>query len=224
MIEVLVNGAAGRMGSEVVRSVMAEEGLEMAGAVDPGAAGKDLGEVVGCGHNGITIAPSLAEAFKVKKPDVVVDFTSPKVIYENAKFVLENGVNMVIGTTGLTAEQREELSAIAAKTGANGLVAPNFSLGAVLLMKVSAEISKYMPNAEIIELHHNHKYDAPSGTAKLTAERWQLPAPALRNLMKQRKAFPASAAVSMKALPSIPSACPVMWPIRKCSSAATGKS
>ena len=73
MIEVLVNGAAGRMGSEVVRSVMAEEGLEMAGAVDPGAAGKDLGEVVGCGHNGITIAPSLAEAFKVKKPDVVVD-------------------------------------------------------------------------------------------------------------------------------------------------------
>ena len=105
------------------------------------------------------------------KPDVIVDFTSPKVIYENAKYVLENGVNIVIGTTGLTVKQREELAGIAEKTGANGLVAPNFSLGAVLLMKVSAEISKYMPNAEIIELHHNHKYDAPSGTAKLTAEK-----------------------------------------------------
>ena len=109
MIEVLVNGASGRMGSEVVRSVMAEEGLAIAGAVDPAAAGKDLGEVVGIGHNGITISPNLEEAFKVKKPDVVVDFTSPKVIYENAKFVLSHGVNMVIGTTGLTADQRKEL-------------------------------------------------------------------------------------------------------------------
>ena len=104
MIEVLVNGASGRMGSEVVRSVMAEEGLAIAGAVDPAAAGQDLGEVVGIGHNGIIISPNLEEAFKVKKPDVVVDFTSPKVIYENVKFVLSHGVNMVIGTTGLTAD------------------------------------------------------------------------------------------------------------------------
>ena len=170
MIQVLVNGAAGRMGSEVVRSVLAEEGLEICGAVDIGAAGKDLGETIGVGHNGIVIDGSLADAFAKVKPDVVVDFTSPKVIYANAKYVLENGVNIVIGTTGLTADQRAELSVIAEKSGANGLVAPNFSLGAVLLMKVSAEISKYMPNAEIIELHHNHKYDAPSGTAKLTAE------------------------------------------------------
>lgn len=171
MIRVVVNGAAGRMGSEVVRSVMAEEGLEIVGAVDPGAAGKDLGETVGKGHNGIVISKSLDEEFSKEKPDVVVDFTSPKVIYENAKYVLTHGVNMVIGTTGLTADQRDELAKIAETTGANGLVAPNFSLGAVLLMKVSAEISRYMPNAEIIELHHNHKYDAPSGTAKLTAEK-----------------------------------------------------
>ena len=171
MIQVLVNGAAGRMGSEVVRSVIAEEGLEICGAVDIGAAGKDLGETIGIGHNGIVIAGSLDEAFAKIRPDVVVDFTSPKVIYANAKYVLENGANIVIGTTGLTAEQRAELSTIADKAGVNGLVAPNFSLGAVLLMKVSSEISKYMPNAEIIELHHNHKYDAPSGTAKLTAEK-----------------------------------------------------
>lgn len=171
MIHVLINGATGRMGSEVVRSVLQEEGLDIVAAVDPGAAGKDLGEALGMGNMGITIAPSLKEAFDKVNPDVVVDFTTPEVIFENARFVLEKGTNIVIGTTGLTAEQRDELSEISRRTGANGLVAPNFSLGAVLLMKTAAEIARYMPDAEIIELHHNHKYDAPSGTAKLTAEK-----------------------------------------------------
>lgn len=224
MIRVLVNGATGRMGSEVVRSVLAEDGLELCGGVDIGAAGNDLGEVIGIGHNGMTIDKTLEEAFAKGKPDVIVDFTSPKVIYENAKYVLENGVNIVIGTTGLTAKQREELAGIAEKTGANGLVAPNFSLGAVLLMKVSAEISKYMPNAEIIELHHNHKYDAPSGTAKLTAEKWQLPAPWNRKQMKQRKACRAFAAANTKGSPFILSASPAMWHIRKSSLVAMGRS
>lgn len=224
MIRVLVNGAAGRMGSEVVRSVLAEDGLELCGGVDIGAAGKDLGEVIGIGHNGMTIDKTLEEAFAKGKPDVIVDFTSPKVIYENAKYVLENGVNIVIGTTGLTAKQREELAGIAEKTGANGLVAPNFSLGAVLLMKVSAEISKYMPNAEIIELHHNHKYDAPSGTAKLTAEKWQLPAPWHRKRMKQRKACRAFVAANTKGSPFTLSASPAMWHIRKSSLVAMGRS
>ncbi len=171
MIKILVNGASGRMGSEVVRTVEKEDGLVLVGAVDPKYAGRDVGEVAGIGTKNILIASSLPEALKESKPDVVVDFTSPQVIYENAKMVLGAGVNMVIGTTGLTAEQREELSKIAESHHANCLIAPNFSLGAVLLMKVSAEIVKYMPNAEIIELHHNHKFDAPSGTAKLTAEK-----------------------------------------------------
>lgn len=171
MIQVLVNGAGGRMGSEVVRSVMNDPELEIIGAVDPGAAGKDLGEVIGMAPNGIIVESSVQEALEKVRPDVIVDFTNPKVIYENAKYILGHGVNLVVGTTGLTAEQRKELAAIAEQHQANGLVAPNFSLGAVLLMKVSAEIAKYMPNAEIIELHHNHKYDAPSGTAKLTAEK-----------------------------------------------------
>ena len=127
--------------------------------------------ITGSGNLGVLICRSLQEAFKLVKPDVVIDFTSPAVIYENAKLVLESGIHMVIGTTGLTSEQRNELAAVAEKNNANCLIAPNFSLGAVLLMKVSAEISKYLPNAEIIELHHNHKFDAPSGTAKLTAEK-----------------------------------------------------
>lgn len=171
MIKVLVNGAGGRMGSEVVRSVIQDPELEIVGAVDPGVAGKDLGEVIGMAPNGITVEKSIQDALEKIHPDVVVDFTNPKVIYENAKYVLSHGVHLVVGTTGLTAEQRAELAEIAENHHANGLVAPNFSLGAVLLMQVSAEIAKYLPNAEIIELHHNHKYDAPSGTAKLTAEK-----------------------------------------------------
>lgn len=171
MIKVLVNGANGRMGSEVVRTIIQEKNLQLVGAVDPKCVGKDIGMITGSGNLGVLISRSLQEAFKLVKPDVVIDFTSPAVIYENAKLVLESGIHMVIGTTGLTSEQRNELAAVAEKNNANCLIAPNFSLGAVLLMKVSAEISKYLPNAEIIELHHNHKFDAPSGTAKLTAEK-----------------------------------------------------
>jgi len=104
------------------------------------------------------------------KPDVIVDFTNPAVIYENAKKMLSAGIHVVIGTTGLTTEQRDELDAIGRANNANCLVAPNFSLGAVMMMKVSAELAPYFPNVEIIELHHNHKYDAPSGTAILTAK------------------------------------------------------
>lgn len=170
MIRILVNGASGRMGSEVVRALVNEKDLSLVAAVDPKQAGKDAGEVAGIAANGIKIVATLEEGF-LSKPDVVVDFTTPKVIFENAKKVLNAKIHIVIGTTGLTEEQRKALSEISEKTGANALIAPNFSLGAVLLMKASAEISKYLPNAEIIELHHNNKLDAPSGTAKLTAEK-----------------------------------------------------
>ena len=178
MINVLVNGAGGRMGSEVVRAVHAEKDMTVVAAVDSGHAGEDAGQVTGLGNLGITIAPDLETGLANAKVDVVVDFTNPSVIFENARKVVSKGVHMVIGTTGLTAEQREELSEMAAKTGSHILIAPNFCMGAVLLMKVSEEIARYMPDVEIIELHHNHKYDAPSGTAKLTAE------PARRLLQK----------------------------------------
>lgn len=171
MINILVNGAGGRMGSEVVRTIAGEKDMKVIGGVDPGKAGQDLGLLCGLGKNNITVFASLDEALQDVRPDVVVDFTNPKVIYENAKKVLGAGIHMVIGTTGLTADQRKKLQELARKTGANGLIAPNFSMTAVLLMETSARIAKYLPNVEIIELHHNHKYDAPSGTALLTAEK-----------------------------------------------------
>lgn len=170
MTTVMVCGTTGKMGREVVKAVHADKDLTLMGGIDPSAAGKDVGLMAGIEELGIAIDTSLTEALSKRKPDVIVDFTSPAVIFENAKTVLEAGVHMVIGTTGLTAEQREELARICERTGANCLVAPNFSLGAVMMMKTAAELAPYFPNVEIIELHHNHKYDAPSGTAVLTAK------------------------------------------------------
>ena len=170
MIRVMVNGAGGKMGREVVKAVHNDPELTLVGGIDPTKAGQDVGTVAGIEQLGITMNASIDEVLDTNKPDVIVDFTNPAVIYENAKKMLSAGIHVVIGTTGLTAEQRDELDDIGRKNNANCLVAPNFSLGAVMMMKVSAELAPYFPNVEIIELHHNHKYDAPSGTSILTAK------------------------------------------------------
>ena len=170
MIRVMVNGAGGKMGREVVKAVHNDPELTLVGGIDPTKAGQDVGSVAGIEQLGITMNASVDEVLDTNKPDVIVDFTNPAVIYENAKKMLSAGIHVVIGTTGLTAEQRDELDAIGRQNNANCLVAPNFSLGAVMMMKVSAELAPYFPNVEIIELHHNHKYDAPSGTSILTAK------------------------------------------------------
>ena len=171
MIRVLVSGADGRMGSETVKAVLADNELEFVGGTSLMNVGKDAGEVIGISSLGLPLYGSLNEALKTAKPDVVVDFTTPAAIYGNVKTCIENGTNIVVGTTGLTAQQRNELDEAAKKADVAVFIAPNFSVGAVLMMKYSAEIAKYLPDVEIIELHHNNKLDAPSGTAKMTAEK-----------------------------------------------------
>ena len=171
MIRVLVSGADGRMGSETVKAVLADNELEFVGGTSLMNVGKDAGEVIGISSLGLPLYGSLNEALKMAKPDVVVDFTTPTAIYGNVKTCIENGTNIVVGTTGLTAQQRNELDEAAKKADVAVFIAPNFSVGAVLMMKYSAEIAKYLPDVEIIELHHNNKLDAPSGTAKMTAEK-----------------------------------------------------
>ena len=171
MTTVAVCGAGGKMGRAVVKAVYDDRELTLTGGVDPHLAGQDMGQLAGLGAIGIAVSASLDQIIEgPNKPDVIVDFTSPAIIYENAKKVLAAGIHMVIGTTGLTAEQRTDLDAIGRQHGANALVAPNFSMGAVMMMKVAAELAPYFPDVEIIELHHNHKYDAPSGTSVLTAK------------------------------------------------------
>lgn len=163
MISVLVSGAAGRMGSEVVRAVSAEDDLRLVAAVDPAHVGEQVQET-----HGLVYAGDLAEAIEATRPDVMVDFTHPSVAAGNIETALSHGVHCVVGTTGLSTQTLEELAA-GAKEGACLFVAPNFAIGAVLMMRFAAEAARFMPHVEIVELHHDRKADAPSGTALRTA-------------------------------------------------------
>jgi 4-hydroxy-tetrahydrodipicolinate reductase len=157
MIRVLVAGAAGRMGSTVVEAVTAAEGMEVAARVDPALA------------PGEGVFPDVPAALAAGGVDVAVDFTQPAVVFPNTLAYLRAGVHAVIGTTGLTDAQVAEISDAAGSGVANALIAPNFAVGAVLMMRFAAEASRHLPKAEIIELHHDRKLDAPSGTALRTA-------------------------------------------------------
>ncbi|MFN8112541.1 MAG: 4-hydroxy-tetrahydrodipicolinate reductase [Solirubrobacterales bacterium] len=151
-ILVAVAGAAGRMGATVCDAVEAAEGLELAGRADP-SLGTEIGEFLDAA-------------------DVVVDFTIPDQALPNAHKCLHAGVSVVIGTTGFDLEKLRKCAADHWNGGEGGraFVAPNFAIGAVLMMEVGQRIAQFMPEAEIIELHHDRKLDRPSGTAARTAE------------------------------------------------------
>lgn len=157
MIEVCVSGAAGRMGQAVVGAVGRAQDMRVTMAVDPA-----LGEAPGS-------YPDLDTALAAGTPEVMVDFTIPDTVFANARQALSAGVHVVVGTTGLSDDQVGELRELAEGGRANALIAPNFAVGAVLLMRFAAEASRHMAKAEIIELHHDRKLDAPSGTALRTA-------------------------------------------------------
>jgi 4-hydroxy-tetrahydrodipicolinate reductase len=139
-----VAGAAGRMGATVCEAVEAADDMELCGRADPAL--------------GVALADILGDC------DVVVDFTTPDTALENALACVRAGVHAVVGTTGW------DPTPLRSESGANVFVAPNFAIGAVLMMRFAAEASKYLAKAEIIELHHDRKVDAPSGTAARTAE------------------------------------------------------
>jgi 4-hydroxy-tetrahydrodipicolinate reductase len=159
MRRVIVAGALGRMGSECVHAVHSDAGLSLAARVDPGfASAPDEG-----------CFPDLSEALAQVEADVLVDFTRPDVVEANIRCAFAAGLECVGGTTGLSEETLADL-ATALPAGCCLFYAPNFALGAVLLMQAAQRIARYMPQAEIIELHHDKKLDAPSGTALRTAQ------------------------------------------------------
>jgi len=170
-IDLLVCGAAGRMGSEVVRAVRRETDLRLVAAVDKERVGEDVGEVAGIGALGVTIGNDLAKAIASSRPKVMVDFTVPAAAKGTLRLALERSVACVVGTTGLSQADLEEVAQLCVKNDAPALVAPNFAIGAVLMMEFAARAARFFPRAEIIELHHDKKLDAPSGTALLTAQR-----------------------------------------------------
>jgi 4-hydroxy-tetrahydrodipicolinate reductase len=116
------------------------------------------------------LGTSLEQALSDARPDVVVDFTVPATVFENARLCLERDTHVVVGTTGLEPGQLETLRELAGTSKGNCLIVPNFAIGAVLMMQAAKLIAPHMPDCEIVELHHDQKLDAPSGTAKRTAE------------------------------------------------------
>lgn len=153
-IKVGVLGAAGKMGQTVCGAVEGDGDTELVARVDPA---------------GIDGTSASLDALTDAGAEVVVDFTQPSSVKANALWCLDKGIHCVIGTTGLSAADLDELAAAAKKSGANVFVAPNFSLGAVMMMHLSQIAAKYFGSAEVIEMHHNQKLDAPSGTALKTA-------------------------------------------------------
>lgn len=152
-IRVAVAGANGRMGQEVVNMLGQDEHLVYTGALD--TRGDDA---------------AFRARMEEMRPDVLVDFTTPHSVYRHLEICLQNGVRPVVGTTGLTPEQIQEMTKRFEEAELGCIVAPNFAIGAILCMKFAAMAAKYMPHVEIIELHHDRKLDAPSGTALKTAE------------------------------------------------------
>lgn len=170
LVKVAVVGACGRMGKEVVKGILSRNDFQLVSAIDVREVGKDIGEVVGVQSLGIPVSNDLVAALKESGAQVAVDFTHPSVVFENVRKTIECGVAPVVGTTGWTQEKVKAIDKLAKKKGVPVVIAPNFAIGAVLMMKFAMEAAKYFDKVEIIELHHDGKADAPSGTALRTAE------------------------------------------------------
>lgn len=158
------------MGQEVVKMVLADPELKLVAAIDRTSEGADIGKLVGKDDCGVTVKSDLEAALVSGQADVLVDFTTPQSVVANAIDAINCSVRPVIGTTGFTQDDIERLDKLCRENGIGGIIAPNFSIGAILMMKFAAQAAKYMPHVEIIEYHGDQKLDAPSGTAIKTAE------------------------------------------------------
>ncbi len=164
-LKVVVVGAAGKMGLTVCGAVIDDPELELVGAVDTRGFKVEWLDV-----RGLKVRDDLEAVLAETGADVIVDFTKADAVMRHAQIALNAGAHAVIGTTGLSPIDVDALIALTDKTGKNILLAPNFALGAVIMMKVAQRIAKYFDRAEIVEYHHDQKHDAPSGTSILTAE------------------------------------------------------
>lgn len=149
-MKVLINGAAGKMGQIAVQAITTDQKLKLVGVAERG--------------------DNLRQKIIDSKAEIVIDFTTAAVVFEQSQIIINSGARPIIGTSGLSREQITALEKMCAEKKLGGIIVPNFSIGAVLMMRYAQEAARYFPNAEIIEMHHNQKQDAPSGTAMKTAE------------------------------------------------------
>lgn len=169
MIKIIVAGFKGKMGATATKMVLENDAFDLVGVLDPFEEKNTLDELPEYPGSAVPIFTKKEEVLSVT-PDVWIDFTIPSVAYENTHFAISNQIAPVVGTTGFTEEQLLELTALSKALSVGGLIAPNFAIGAVLMMQFAQKAARYFPDVEIIELHHDNKLDAPSGTALKTAE------------------------------------------------------
>lgn len=171
MIRVAVAGACGRMGREVVRAVSAAPDMELVGAFDRSCDHASTGEMLGSGATDVPIGQKLGAMLDDCRPDVLVEFTHLAGAADHAMSALKRNCAAVIGTSGLGSADLRSIQMAAEDSGTPAILVPNFAIGAVLMMQFAERAAGYFPHVEVIELHHDQKLDAPSGTAWHTAER-----------------------------------------------------
>ena len=171
MLKVAIAGARGKMGTEAVHTMMKKENVELVSVLDYKQVGEKLSDLPSFPVSyDVPIYTDLITLIELTKPDVLIDLTNPHAVYEHTKTALQHNVRPVVGTTGFTDEQLAELTALSADNKIGCIIAPNFAIGAILMMKFAREAAKYLPDVEIIEMHHDQKLDAPSGTGIKTAQ------------------------------------------------------
>lgn len=169
-ITVIVTGVLGRMGLETVKAVSADEDLELVGLVDIRGKGEKLSELSQLKGIDLLVENDLDKVIEKSSPRVMIDFTNPQAVFNNTRTALKNKITCVVGTTGLNEVELRQLEKLAVDNKVGLAIIPNFAIGAVLMMKFAQEAARYFSDVEIIELHHDQKMDAPSGTAIKTAE------------------------------------------------------
>lgn len=169
-VKVIIAGPRGRMGKEAVELVKRTESYELVAAIDYKHDGQMLDDIEGFQHLHIPVFGTIEACLSKVEADVLIDLTTPEMGMHHTKYALLHGVRPVVGTTGFTEEDLKELERICAEQEIGCIIAPNFAVGAVLMMKFSQMAAKYFQDVEIIELHHDQKLDAPSGTAVKTAQ------------------------------------------------------
>lgn len=169
-IKITLAGPRGKMGSEAIQMINNEPNFTLVACIDRKNNGKSVKDVTTLSNVDVPIYEDPEECLKSIPTDVLLDLTIPNVCYEHTKLALTHRVRPVVGTTGFTNDEILELKRLAKQHKVGGIIAPNFAVGAILMMKFSQLAAKFFPNVEIIEKHHDQKLDAPSGTAIKTSE------------------------------------------------------
>lgn len=170
MIKVVVAGFKGKMGATATQMVIDRENFQLVGVLDPHSTEQNLKEIPHYSQVDVPVFQAKEALIEAVQPDVWIDFTIPAVALENTTFALSHKIAPVVGTTGFSEEDVSSLIRLSQGQQTGGLIAPNFAIGAVLMMEFAQKAAKYFPDVEIMELHHDNKLDAPSGTAIKTAE------------------------------------------------------